>query len=102
MLDRESPIRGGVPMPNPATDREEIARRGQEYYDRFLRAKLEPEHKGKYLVLDIDTGDYELDADEMTAIDRARAKHPHSVFYILRVGYRAAVHIGAKVGEQPA
>jgi len=29
-------------------DCEELARRGQEYYDRFLRAQIEPEHKGEW------------------------------------------------------
>jgi len=38
----------------------------------------------------------------MAAIDRARAKHPGRLFYILRAGYRASVFIGAKVNEEPA
>jgi hypothetical protein len=78
-------------MPQVTSDRHELARRGQAYYDQFLRATLEADHKGEYLVLDVETGDYELDEDEMAAIQRARAKHPRRAFYILRVGYRAAV-----------
>ena len=89
-------------MPKPPRDPVEFARRAEEYYDRGLRAKLEPEHKGEYLVLDVESGDYELDADEMAAIDRARARHPDRVFYILRVGYPASVFIGAKVSVGPA
>ena len=81
-------------MSNLTADREELARRGQEYYDRVLRSKLEPEHHGKFLYLDVETGDYELDADEVAAMERAAARHPNSVFYILRVGYRASVYIG--------
>jgi len=38
----------------------------------------------------------------MAAIDRARARHPDRLFYILRVGYPASVFIGAKVSEAPA
>jgi hypothetical protein len=79
-------------------NREEFVRRGKDYYDRFLRDKLEPEHKGKFLALDIETGDYEMDADEMAAIDRARARMPGKIFYILRVGYRTADRIG---GQHP-
>ena len=75
-------------MPNLGIDREEFARRAEEYYARVLRTRLEPAHKGEYLVLDVDTGDYEVDADEMAAIDRARAKHRDTLFYILRVGHR--------------
>jgi len=83
-------------MPHLAISREEFVRRGQDYYDRFLRDKLEPEHKGKYLVLDIETGEYEMDADEMAAIDRARARMPETLFYILRVGCPTADRIGAQ------
>jgi hypothetical protein len=87
-------------MPDPAVDLKEIARRGQEYYDRHLRATLEPEHTGKFLVLDVETGDYEMDESEVVASERARAKHPHSLFYILRVGYRAAHCIGARLAPR--
>ena len=83
-------------MIHPPTDREAFAQRGEAYYDRVLRSKLEPKHVGKYLVLDIETGDFEVDADEMAALTRAEAKHPDSFFYILRVGYTAAGGIGAR------
>jgi len=89
-------------MAERPTDPEAFARDAEEYYERHLRASLEPEHHGDYLVLDVESGDYEVDADEMAAIDRARAKHPDRVFYILRVGYPASVFIGAKVSESPA
>jgi hypothetical protein len=89
-------------MPKPPQDPEGFARRAEAYYARSLRAQLEPEHTGKYLVLDVESGDYELDEDEMAALDRARAKHPDRLFYILRVGYRASVFIGAEVHQEPA
>jgi len=83
-------------MPQLTISREEFVRRGKDYYGRFLRDKLEPEHKGKFLALDIETGEYEMDADEMAAIHRARARMPDAVFYILRVGYPAAHRLGAR------
>jgi hypothetical protein len=43
-----------------------------------------------------------LDADEVAAMERATAKHPDSVFYILRVGYPASVYIGASPEDSPA
>ena len=89
-------------MAEPAVDIKELARRGQEYYDQHLRADLEPEHTGKFLVLDVDAGDYELDESQAAALERAIAKHPGTVFYILRVGYRAAARIGARFRREPA
>jgi len=81
-------------MADTVLDRHELARRGQAYYDQHLRETLEPEHNGEFLVLDVESGDYEMDADEMAAIQRARARRPESVFYVLRVGSRAAHRIG--------
>jgi len=83
-------------MVKPPKDPEAFARRAEDYYARALRAKLEPKHKGEYLVLDVDLGDYEVDADELAAIDRARAKHPDRLLYILRVGHRASVSMGSE------
>jgi len=54
---------------------------------------LEPEHNGKYLLLDVETGEYEMDADQVVAMQRARAKHQDSLFYFLRVAYRACGHM---------
>jgi len=89
-------------VPTTTADPHELVRRGRDYYDKFLRAKLEPAHHGEFLYLDVETGEYELDADEVAAMERATANHPDSVFYILRVGYPASVYIGASPGRGPA
>jgi hypothetical protein len=81
-------------MADVALSPEEIARRGQEYYDRSLRDRLEPKHKGAFLVLNVETGEYEMDKDESLALQRAVARWPGTVFYTLRVGYRAVGHMG--------
>ncbi|MBM4033694.1 MAG: hypothetical protein FJ291_18200 [Planctomycetes bacterium] len=83
-------------MSTAVTEHPPLARRGQAYYDEHLRARLEPEHDGRFLALDVETGDYEVDEDEMAAIQRARAKHPQTLFYVLRIGHRAAHRIGGK------
>ena len=83
-------------MAKTTLDHEELARRGREYYDRALRGDLEPEHNGKFLVLEVESGDYELDESQLAALERAEGKHPDSVFYILRVGHRTAARIGAQ------
>ena len=84
-------------MADLPVDREEFARRGQEYYDRFLRPKLEPGHRGEYLALDVETGEYEMGRDQLAVMQRARARHPGAVFYIVRVGYAAVGRIGARM-----
>jgi len=59
-------------------------------------SRLEPDHHGEYVFLDVATGDYDVDSDPLAAMARARAKHPDTVFYIVRVGYATVGRIGAR------
>ena len=84
-------------MPEPRASLDEIARRGEEIYERDLRARVEPAHIGDFLVVDVDTGDYEVDPDEVVALKRAYARHPEGSRYLIRVGYLAAHQIGGSL-----
>ncbi len=81
-------------MPQPKLESAEVARRGDEIYDRDIRAIVEPEHDGKFLVLDVVSGDYEIDDDDSEANRRSKAKHPAGVRYLIRIGYPAAFFFG--------
>lgn len=74
----------------------DVVRRGEEIYERDLRDKVEPQHNGKFMVLDIDTGAYEIDVDEVAAIQRAMARNPAGMRYIKRIGYSAAHRLGGR------
>jgi hypothetical protein len=82
--------------------KEEVAARGREIYDREIRAKLEPEHNGKFLVIDIETGQYEMDEDDVAVMERAAAKHSPEVLYGMRIGYRTKGRIGGRVRASQA
>jgi hypothetical protein len=73
---------------------EDLAQRGQELYDQRIRAQVEEVHHGEFLVLHVETGDYEIDASELAALRRAKAKHPDAQFYLLRIGHPAAYRLG--------
>lgn len=88
-------------MRHPRYTKEEIAARGKAIYEEQLRAKLEPEHKGKFLIIDVGSGEYEVDEDEFAASRRAHAKHPDGAFFGMRVGYRTSGTIGS-AGTVPA
>ena len=75
---------------------EEIVQRGQEIYEEKLSAEVEAEHTGKFRVVDIETGLYEIDASELAAFVRAHAKHPDGALYLLRIGHDTAYRIGGK------
>lgn len=87
-------------MGHPRHTKEEIAARGKAIYEQQLRAKLEPEQRGKFLIIDIESGDYEVDSDEFAASRHADAKHPDGAFFGMRVGHRSSGTIGA-AGKAP-
>lgn len=70
--------------------KEEVARRGREVYERDIRPAVERDHDGRFLVVDVTTGRYEIADDELSAFERAEEKNPDGVFFLLRVGRRAA------------
>ena len=53
---------------------QEISARGKTLYETKLKAQPEPEHIGKYLVIDIETGDYEMGEDDFGVSQRATRK----------------------------
>ena len=81
-------------MPETRYSREEVAKRGEAIYEQEIRPKVESENKGKYLVLDIETGEYEIDQDDLAATKRVLEKCPEAVLYGLRIGYPAAYRLG--------
>lgn len=83
-------------MAHPRYSSNEIAERGQALYEREIQSALAASDRGKFLVLDIETGQYEIDADGLAAVKRARAKRPDGAFYVLRVGQSAAYRLGLK------
>jgi len=75
-----------MPTPQPRYSKEEFARRGDELYERAVRPQLKAEDEGKFVVIDIETGEYEIDADELAASDRLLASHPAAQVWLRRVG----------------
>lgn len=79
-----------MPTTEPRRGLEEVARLGAEVFDRQVRPALRPEDDGKFVAIDIETGDYELDADDYTAVTRLRARRPTAEVWLGRVGQPAA------------
>lgn len=86
-------------MPYPGYTTEEVSRRGQELYERKIRQEVESEHDGSFLVVDIESGDYEVADDDLTASDRMLERRPEAKLYGLRVGREAAYRLGGTSGS---
>ena len=82
-------------MGHPRFSSEEIGRRGKEIYSERIRASVETEENvGKQIVVDIETGEYEIDADGLVASHRLLARHPGAALYGARIGYDAVYALG--------
>jgi hypothetical protein len=74
----------------------EFARRGDEIYERDIRPRLGSGLDGQFVVIDIETGQYEIDPSPNAAGERLRARLPQAQFWLRRVGRSAAFHFGAR------
>jgi len=68
-------------------DKDEIASRGQEIYAQTLKEKLERDHLGEIVAIEVETGDYFLGKTSIEATKKARQKYPNAVFYVVKIGY---------------
>jgi hypothetical protein len=75
--------------------KEEFARRGDAIYKRIL-PKLSPKDVGKFLAIDIETGESEIAADEMKAGDKLLARIPEAQIWMVRIGYAATHSFGGR------
>ena len=81
-------------MGHPRYSTDEIVARGKEIYEKQLRQKLEAQNLGKFLVIDIETGDYEMDEDDVTASRKASRKKPGGARFGMRIGSPTSGTIG--------
>jgi hypothetical protein len=86
----------------PRYSKEEFAARGEAIYAREIKENLCPEDEGKFVLIDIETGDYEVDTDDMVATDRLFARHPEAQIWMRRVGSRYAYHVGFRPIKHPS
>ena len=87
----------------PRYSKEEFARRGDEIYNRDIRPLVEADNKGKFVAIDIESGAWEMDADDYTVTERLLSQLPDAQIWLVRVGHRAAYRIGGsrRVLKQP-
>jgi hypothetical protein len=78
----------------PRYSKQEFAKRGDVIYATEILPKIAAKDVGRFLAIDIETGEYEIAADEMKAGDKLRARFPESQIWMVRIGYPAARSFG--------
>ena len=83
-----------------AVKNDDIATTGMSMYEE-MRAEMEANEWGRMVVIDVNSGDYEVADDDLTATMRLFARRPDAVTWGELVGYRAIHRMGfrATYGE---
>jgi hypothetical protein len=77
-----------MPLRQRRYSKEEFARRGDEIYERVIKPLTKQEHRGKFVAIDIESGDWEMADEEMAASDRLIERKPDAQVWIVRIGFR--------------
>ena len=88
-------------MPN-AENPGEIVKIGKAIYENDVLPNIPHVKKGMMVVLDIASGDYEVDIQGADAGRRLKRRRPNAVMYTARVGYSAAYRTGYMRARRPA
>lgn len=75
---------------------DQVVSRGRAIYESGLRERLEPAHTGKFVVINVATGEYEVDADDTIAARRAKDRFGDAPVYAMRIGHAAAYRLGGR------
>lgn len=74
----------------------EIIARAREIYDKQLKGAVEPDNRGKYIVIDVRSADYAIGDDYLALSKLVRSRHPEANLATLKIGSRTIGRIGAR------
>lgn len=77
----------------------QLSEKGKEIYQN-LKATLEPEHKGEYLVIEVESGDYFIGRTIEEAGKKARRKYPDKIFHLIKIGYPGVFNLSTFASSQ--
>ena len=68
--------------------------RAKQIYANQLRTALESQHGDRFVAIEPESGEYFLGDTFDEAVKSARTKYPSRLSHTIRIGHRAAFHIG--------
>lgn len=66
---------------------------GREIYETQIKHLVDPEEKGKFVVIDVTSGDYAIGRDLGYTTQELRNRRPDAVMHTVRVGYPAVFRL---------
>ena len=83
-----------------AVKREDISTVGRAIYAE-IREEMEANHWGKMVVIDVNSGDYEIGDDDLTTTMRLFERRPDAMTWGELAGYPAPYHITERINYGP-
>jgi hypothetical protein len=80
----------------PRYSKEDFAQRGYALYESEIRSQIEEGNHGKIVVIDLESGAFEVDASEIAACDRLETSHPDAQIWMVRIGSRHVRRFGGR------
>ena len=77
-----------------SADTKSVIERAKRIYAEQLRAVLEVRHLNRFVAIEPESGEYFLGDTLDEAVKSAREKHPSRLSHAIRIGHRAAFHMG--------
>ena len=74
-----------------------LIERAQAHYREKIRPHVYPQQKGRMVVIDLESLDYEIDAHDIDATLRLQERRPGCITFGIRIGYKAAYRFSARL-----
>ena len=79
---------------HPRYPREEVAQRGHQLYQSQIRDRIQAENYGEIVAINLETGDFEIAIDSLTAAKQLLIRYPTAQIFCIRIGHLAVHRIG--------
>ena len=76
-------------------NKDDTATIGRAIYNEQILPLMKDEDKGKVVVMDVNSGDYEIDYDDAVALFNLLERRPDAFTWSGRVGYRAVHRVAS-------
>ena len=78
-------------------DSDDVVRRAKLIYAERLRSDMERDHRHEFVAIEPDSGEYFLGKTFSEAGHYAQDVYPDRMTFVVRVGHKAAIHMGLMV-----
>ncbi len=74
-----------------------VSEKAKQIYTERLQSKLETQHMNQFVAIEPESGDHFIADSFSQAVANARKTYPDRISFVIRVGHKAALHIGGMV-----